>query len=419
MKNKNQTIDDLMNAFFDYMRSIHRCEGSFRRYRRNWKKIRDFMLRKRIKFYDAKVEQDFLKHEFGKYDYYQLDKKKKDLVNITEALTEFQATGRIFKGARKQARKKFSGSAADHITAFIENRRHAFKVSEKTIQSYIFHLHPLSCYVKDKKIKLHRIKSSEILDYVKQMSPDRPANKHVSLNILRCFLKYLYEQHVLPTDYSRIIPKDNYKNQPKLPSTFTDEEIADLLKSVDRGNPRGKRDYAILLLATKLGMRASDICELTFNNIIWERNVIELTQYKTKKGLELPLLPAVGNAIVDYLKYGRPVTDDHHCFIHVQGPYERLHTSDLGNLVRKYMTLGKINYSNRKHGPHSLRHSFASALLKEEVPLPIISEALGHSSMGSTMEYLRIDIGKLKKCALEVPLIPASFYEQKGGYRHE
>ncbi|MCK4465862.1 MAG: tyrosine-type recombinase/integrase, partial [Bacteroidales bacterium] len=65
------------------------------------------------------------------------------------------------------------------------------------------------------------------------------------------------------------------------------------------------------------------------------------------------------------------------------------------------------------------RHSFASALLKENVPLPVISEALGHRNMESSMFYLRIDSHSLRKCALEVPSIPSSFYEQKGGYYHE
>lgn len=204
-----------------------------------------------------------------------------------------------------------------------------------------------------------------------------------------------------------------------MPSTFTDEEIEALLRAVDRGSPKGKRDYAILLLATKLGLRASDICELKFENIIWERNVITFNQYKTGKSLELPLLPQIGNAIIDYLKHGRAISRDSHCFIHVQAPYDRMHTSDLGNLVRRYMTLARINFSNRKHGPHALRHCFASALLKEKVPLPVISEALGHKNMASTMIYLRIDITSLRKCALEVPLVPVSFYEQKGGYCHE
>ena len=263
------------------------------------------------------------------------------------------------------------------------------------------------------------IKVSDILSYIEKMNRDTLAKMHVSLNVLRIFFRYLYEYSILSVDYSRIIPKDNYKNQPKLPSTFTDEEIVTLFNAVDRGNPKGKRDYAILLLATKLGLRASDICELRFENIIWERNVIRFNQYKTGKPLELPLLPEIGNAMIDYLRYGRPVSPDSNFFIHVQTPYDRIHTSDLGNLVRKYLTLAGINYSNRKHGPHALRHCFASALLKEKVPLPVLSEALGHENMESTMFYLRIDINSLRKCALEVPPVPSSFYEQKGGSYHD
>lgn len=419
MNRKKQTIDDLMSAFFDYMRSIHRCEGNFRRYRRKWLIIKAFMLDRKIKYYDSTVEKAFLNHELGDFDYYQLASKQRELVNITEALAEFQNTGRMIMGARKHRPRVFRGSAATYLNEFIEYRGHMLKLSQTTIQSYVFHLYQFSTYVHINRINLINIKASEILACVEQMNPGRPANKHVSLIIFGCFFKYLYEQHILPVDYSRIIPKDNYKNQPKLPSTFTDEEITTLLESVDRGNPRGKRDYAMLLMAIRLGLRASDICELTFDNIIWEQNTISLNQQKTKKSLELPLLPEVGNAIVDYLKHGRPITNDKHCFIHVQGPYERIHSTDVGNMVRKYMNLAKINYSNRRHGPHSLRHSFASALLREKVPLPVISEALGHSSMSSTMDYLRIDIDTLKKCALEVPLLSSSFYEQKGGYHHE
>lgn len=418
MKNKKQTIDELMDAFFNYMKEIHRSEDYLKRYRRKWQFVKSFKLNRNIKFYDEKVEKAFLKHELGAYDYHQLDKKQRELVNITEVLTEFQKSGRMFMGPRKQKPKIFSGPNGPKIKAFIDHRKHVFMLSESTIGSYIFHLYNFCCYLNHKRINLKSINASEILAYVEQANPGRPANKHVSLNILKNFFIYLYEEQIIPKDYSHIIPRGNYNNQPKLPSTFSDEEISALLNSVDRGNPKGKRDYAILLLAIRLGLRASDICGLTFDSIIWEQNLIELTQRKTKKLLQLPLLPEVGNAIVDYLKHGRPVTDDKHCFIHVQGPYERIHTSDLGNLVRKYMTLAGINYSNRKHGPHSLRHCFASALLKEKIPLPIISEALGHSSMDSTMEYLRIDMNALKNCALEVPFIPTSFYEQKGGYHH-
>jgi site-specific recombinase XerD len=420
MENQKQTIDNLMNAMFDYMRSIHRSEGTINRYRRRWQRVKDFMLDNDIRYYDAKVEKAYLTTLLGDFDYHQLDRKEKEVVNVIEVLSEFQKAGRIIMGPRKHCPKVFQGDIGRIITDFIDHRGNALQLSKKTIRSYVIYLYPFCCYMNSIGVKhIEDIKAFDILSYIKQMEPNAPAKKHVALGMLRIFFRYLYEHYTLPVDYSRIIPKDNYKNQPKLPSTFTDEEIDALLTAVDRGNPKGKRDYAILLLATKLGLRASDICELKFENILWERNVIMFNQYKTGKTLELPLLPEIGNAIIDYLKHGRPVTQDSHCFIHVQAPYDRIHTSDLGNLVRKYMTLARIDCSNRKHGPHALRHCFASALLKEKVPLPVISEALGHKNMASTMFYLRIDTNSLRKCALEVPTVSSSFYEQKGGYCHE
>jgi site-specific recombinase XerD len=380
------------------------------------------MLNNQIKYYDTDVEKAYLTSVLGDFDYHQLNRKEKELVNVIEVLSEFQKTGRILMGPRKHQPKVFKGDLGRIITDFIDHRENTLKLSKKTIQSYVHYLYPFYCHMNRIGVKhINGIKASEILSYIEQTDPyaSASAKKHVSLNTLKIFFRYLYEHQILSVEYSRIIPKDNYKNQPKLPSTFTDVEIDALLKAVDRGNPKGKRDYAILLLATKLGLRASDICELRFENIIWERNVITINQYKTGKTLELPLLPEIGNAIIDYLKHGRPVSEDSNCFIHVQAPYDRIHTSDIGNLVRRYITLAGINCSNRKHGPHALRHCFASALLKAQAPLPIISEALGHKNMASSMFYLRIDINSLRKCALEVPSVPSSFYEQKGGYSNE
>lgn len=416
---KKQTIDEVMDSFFVYMRGIGRSERALSRYRRKWQGIKGYMLSKNIRLYNKKVGQSYLKHLFGNFDYHQLGESERNVVNITEALSEFQETGRMIMGARKLKPKLLRGPWAACITSFIDHKRLVIKLSENTLGGYRFHLYPFCNFMDIHKLSIELVKPSDFLAYVEQMDSDRVASKYVALNILRGLLSYLYAERVLTTDYSGIVPKNNYKHQPKLPSTYTDEEIYALLESVDRGNPKGKRDYAMLLLATRLGLRASDICGLTFDNILWERNMIRLDQQKTGRLLELPLLPEIGNALVDYLKHGRPVTEDRHCFIHVQGPYEGLHSHDIGNMVRKYMTLAKINYSNRRHGSHCLRHSLANALLREHVPLPVISGILGHTGMESTMEYLRIDIVTLKKCALEVPSVPVSFYEQKGGYSND
>ena len=419
MEKQRQEIDNLINAVFDHMRSIHRCEGSITRYRRKWEHLKCFMRQNHLKYYDVEVEQTYLTSALGNFDYNKLNRKEKDLVNIIEVLHEFQNTGRIWIGPRKNQPKVFTGSFGQIILDFLEYRKNVLKLSVKTIQSYIFYLYPLYCHASSLGKYITDITTSDILYYIEKMDPVLSAKKHVALGLFRLFFRHLYDQQILQVDYSRIIPRDNYKDQPKLPSSFTDEEIDALLKAVDRGSPMGKRDYAIILIATKLGLRASDICELKFEHIIWERNIITFNQYKTGKATELPLLPEIGNAIINYLKHGRPISEDSHCFLHLQPPYERIHTHDIGNLVRRNMTLAGINIANRKHGPHSLRHSFASTLLKENVPLPVISEALGHGKLESSMYYLRIDLNSLRKCALDVPPVPLSFYEQKGGYYYE
>jgi len=423
MENQKQTIDDLMNEMFGYLRNTQRHQVTIDQYRYSWQKVKSFMLVNKMEYFDIKVEKAFLSSILGDFAYDKLNDREKELVNKTEALCEFQKTGRILLGCRKHPPKEFKGEVGRIITDFIAHRESSFKLSRKTVQMYVLYLYSFYCYMGSREVKkISGIKAPDILFYIKQADPNFPAKKHGSLVMLRIFFRYLYEQNILPVDYSQIIPKDNYKDQSKLPSTFTDREINAVLKAVDRGNPKGKRDYAMLLLATKLGLRASDICGLKFENIFWERNVISFNQYKTGSPLELPLLPEIGNAIIDYLKQGRPVSPENNCFLRALAPYQRMHPSNLGIIVEGYMRLAGINYSQRKHGPHAFRHCFASALLKEKVTLPVISEILGHKDMASSMLYLRIDINSLRKCTLEVPPVSPAFYgsyEQKGGYSHE
>jgi site-specific recombinase XerD len=82
----------------------------------------------------------------------------------------------------------------------------------------------------------------------------------------------------------------------------------------------------------------------------------------------------------------------------------------MGKAIGDYFRIAGVNFTSKKHGPHSLRHSLASNLLKSNEPLPVISEILGHSSTETTMDYLRIDINLLRKCALNVPFVSPSFY---------
>ncbi len=103
-----------------------------------------------------------------------------------------------------------------------------------------------------------------IIKYAANQHPKGKGAKHVALAIVKGFLRYLYEQKETIKDLSLIVPKDNYKKQPRLPSTYTKEEICMILESIDRSNIVGKRNYTVLMLAVRLGMRASDISALEF-----------------------------------------------------------------------------------------------------------------------------------------------------------
>lgn len=161
----------------------------------------------------------------------------------------------------------------------------------------------------------------------------------------------------------------------------------------------------MLLLAARLGLRASDIIGLTFSDLNWEQNLIEITQEKTEKKLQLPLLNEVGDAIIDYLRF-RPKSHLKYIFLRVANPPERLHNHSLYEIVSMYIGRAKIHIpQGKKHGPHALRHSLSSVMLENRVPLPVISEILSHTSSDTTKVYLKIDISQLRECALTVPSV--------------
>lgn len=239
-----------------------------------------------------------------------------------------------------------------------------------------------------------------------------PSIIHNTLCSLRTFFHYLFENGFVFRDLAYIVPHDGYRQRSKIPSAYPKEDVEALLKSIDRGNPKGKRDYAIILLAARLGLRSQDICDLSFNNLKWEANTIELLQGKTDEPIVLPLLEDVGRAIIDYLKYGRldyEFTDA--IFLRLAPPMGKLQAPTLHSIVTEHMRIAGIKTEDgKKHGPHALRHSLASALLEENTPLPVISEILGHRSTASTSVYLKIDVNQLRTCSLE----PLPFDWNKG-----
>jgi integrase len=155
----------------------------------------------------------------------------------------------------------------------------------------------------------------------------------------------------------------------------------------------------------RLGMRAGDIRNLKLENLHWGRDSVEYTQGKTNVPVSLPLLAEVGDAIIEYLKYGRPSTQSRNVFVNHNAPHREFseHNS-MYRIMNKHLSIAGIDTHGKQRGLHTLRHSLAGALLGNNISLPLISEILGHVDTNTTGEYLKIDLNNLRKCALEVTL---------------
>jgi len=317
----------------------------------------------------------------------------------------------IKKMSKKDYNIPFPGKIGEYAMGFLVKYAEERRLHEDTRNNYYRSLYKFCERMQfDGITSLSDITSGRILDFVSSVQNCRD---HVAI-ILRAFLKHLYDEKVI--DYRTATILENLKTRPveKLPSYYTPTEIMSIEASIDRKRAMGKRDYAMLLLATRLGLRSSDIRRLQFSNLDWDNNLICLQQYKTGKPIELPLLTDVGEAIIDYVQHGRPKSAYKYVFLRAVAPYEPLTNTALYCRLNKYF--GHINRSlaKRRRGSHAMRHSLATNMLKKGTPITIISDSLGHAYSATTMKYIHLNINGLLKCTMDVPPVDENFYFQKG-----
>jgi integrase/recombinase XerD len=220
---------------------------------------------------------------------------------------------------------------------------------------------------------------------------------------IRIFLTQLYRNGFIEYKLWEMLPKVKYTRNAFIPPSWEKNDVIKLLIAVDRGSPLGKRDYALLLLVVRLGLRANDIRNLRLNNIDWGRKKIIIIQTKTRQTLELPILDDVGWALIDYLKNGRPKTKTDAVFVNHKAPFGGFkQTNGMQHILWKYMGFAGLKIPKNEHcGLHSLRSTLARTMLENDAPLPVISEVLGHESIQTTSIYLKINLSALRKCAID------------------
>lgn len=202
--------------------------------------------------------------------------------------------------------------------------------------------------------------------------------------------------------YASEIPENLLKKQ-DITSVYTEEEH----KRIDQylmESGMSERNRAISLIAFETGLRAVDICKLELSDIDWKHDTIHIRQEKTGKALDIPIRPALGNALAAYLLEERPPSDSAYVFLRSVAPYRPLTGhSGIYNILRQVLAQAGVEPDGRISGTRMARHSYASRMLRNGVPLHVISEALGHSSPDSTLRYLSTDSKTMAECTLPLP----------------
>jgi len=418
---KKSSFDDLVSRASDYLRKTGRSESSIDHYRWTWGQLGAFMNQSSFKSLPQGVTA-FIKQKFGGKDSRELSHHHKTCMRYALCLVQFDKTGEMPAHLEFIKREKaiLSGEIGTYMAEFIAYKQ-SMRLNPKTLGSYQYYLYLLNKYLNQNNIlKVSHISPLILLHYISILLPGEPGARHLALGIMRSFLQYLFQQNITTTDLSIAVPRDNYKKQPHLPSSYSKEEAIAILKTADRSTCSGKRNYAILSLAVRLGLRASDIRHLQFDNVNWNQSLLSFNQQKTGSRLELPIPTDVGESIVDYLQYGRPsAAECNYIFVEHVYPYNQLSDKAIPTIANKAIQKSGVKIGDRKHGSHSLRHTLANFLLEQETSLPIISQILGHENVQTSMCYLRIDIKQLRQCSLDVPGVPVKFYNQKGGAFYE
>ena len=220
---------------------------------------------------------------------------------------------------------------------------------------------------------------------------------------VRSFLRFAGSDGLVDGAVLAVVPAAKSTRQARIPSVWDRAEVTKILEAVDRANPCGKRDYALILLITRLGLRGIDVKRLRFSDLDWPGNRLSVVQAKTGHRVQLPLLKDVGWAVIDYIRSGRPRCDCPEVFVRHTAPIGPFSDQDhLHQILVKYARAAHVPLGEgRRHGMHSLRHTLATRLLEEGTPIEQIADILGHQSVTATGVYLKSSLSLLAKCALD------------------
>lgn len=254
-----------------------------------------------------------------------------------------------------------------------------------------------------KTLCFQNLTKNSLLTYISDCRK-RYSSKNTQLiaSTLRSFVHFLVINGQIKAEFTGYIPSIPSYRAAHLPEFLTQNKVNQLLSSCDQNKSSGCRNYAILQLLVRLGLRASEVLKLSLDDIDWQQGNIHIYG-KREKLRVLPLPQEVGKAIAFYIKTARPHCTSRQIFIRSRAPYQALHnSSNISSIVHRALLSAKL--SPRHQGAHLLRYTAATESLRCGATLFEIGELLGHCSVDTTALYTKVDIVQLKELAMPWPI---------------
>jgi integrase len=327
------------------------------------------------------------------------------MFRVAQMLGEYAAHGAVLRRYNRSV-SKLDGPGAEAVARFQAHLRAADR-SVSTVRTYGTIAGEFVAFTGTRG-GLACCDAATIEAFVATLAGYQAKTVEQKLAGLRSFLRFASADGLAAAACLLAVPAARAVRQARIPSVWDPGEVARIVAAIDRDNPCGKRDYAMILLITRLGLRGVDIRRLEFADFDWPGNRLLVTQAKTGRPVQLPLLKEVGWAVIDYIRHGRPDCDCPQVFVRHTAPIGPFSDQDhLHQILVKHARVAHVPVSEkRRHGMHSLRHSLATRLMEGGTPVEQIADILGHQSVQSTGVYLKSSLGLLSRCALD-PDAPA------------
>lgn len=399
MENENESVEQLTDGLLEELQLKGYGKETLNNYRRIFKNLTLYMQLIEVSKYSSKIGKAFVEDYISTHEISA--PFQKTISTVIGRLSD-HCEGREYSPQRQKPSVELPENHMVLLEDYLSfckqdgNRYQTIKGKRKFCGDFLAFLMTLECN------DIRDINSTQICKACLMFH-----NKD-AWAVIRMFLKYLYKKNVIKYDYSTLVP--HYTRPFIVPATYSENEILRFERAIDQSSNIGIRDYAMLLLATRLGMRSGDIAGLTFDALDFDGNSIHIVQEKTLQPQELPLLPEIKDAIMHYIENARPtVNDKGRIFLRQNAPYQGITTSAIRFAATRYFQKAGIDISNKKHGLHTFRSSLASSMVNDQVPYDVVRKVLGHTHPNAIKNYAKVDIERLREYAIAVPAPSGAF----------